>query len=138
MGGMGPGMMGTGPHGMMWGGPWTEPPAGASSDGTLPPGVEEIPPGTIVIELRQMRFEPRQATIAAGTTVLFVNRDSYPHRIVQSSLTDLGQKPAGFTSPVLSQGQRWSYTFSATGTLPILCDVAGHHLAGMVGQIVVR
>lgn len=142
VGGMGPWRMGQMPHGMMWGAgaPWMGPfdGFGSSAGGTGARTDTNIPEGATVMELRQMRFAPDKVTVPAGTTVVFINRDPYPHRVVASTLADVGRQPAGFTSPVLGQGQGWSHNFSAAGTFPILCDVGGHHLAGMVGLVMVE
>lgn len=132
--GWGGGMMGGGAmSGGMMGG-WGQPVTPAAPDGAAAPATA-IPADATVVNLQQMRFVPGTLQVKAGTTVTFVNRDAYPHRVVQSTVNDLGRRTPSFVSPVLNGGQAWSYTFTTPGTYPILCDVAGHHLAGMVGTI---
>lgn len=138
------GMMGTGRgHGMMRGGMmgggmmggWGQAaPAAVSQDGAPATG-SAIPADAIGVNLQQMRFAPATLEVKAGTAVTFVNRDGYAHRVVQSTLNDLGKRTPVFVSPILDTGSTWTYTFSEPGRYPILCDVAGHHLAGMVGVI---
>lgn len=135
-GGMGGGMMSGGMMGggMMGGGMMGgSRPAGPAAD--VPPPA--LPADAVAVDMEQLRFRPAVLTVEAGTTVTFVNRDSFAHRVVQSTVEDLGTRRFGFASPILQTNGQWSFTFTEPGTYAILCDVAGHHLAGMVGEIVV-
>lgn len=103
------------------------------------PSLEVIAaPGEVVVEMRRMRFIPEEIRIAPGTTVVFVNTDSMEHNVVQTSVERLkAREPEGFRSPSLRPGETFRYTFDKEGTFPILCDVGGHYLAGMVGMVIV-
>lgn len=105
---------------------------GQSAAKTAPAPLRE---GAVRVDLQQMRFSPARLRVKAGTTVVFTNRDPYPHRVLQSTVEDLGKAQPAFISPELQQGQSWAYTFNQPGTYAVLCDVGGHHLAGMVGGI---
>lgn len=95
-------------------------------------------PGEVVVEMRRMRFGPEEIRIAPGTTVVFVNADPMEHNVVQTTVAGLAaREPEGFRSPVLRPGETFRYTFHEEGAYPILCDVGGHHLAGMVGSVIV-
>lgn len=55
-------------------------------------------------------FNPANLTVKAGTTVVWINKDSNSKYMVTSNKTDL------FMSDHLSNGQSFSYTFNQTGT----------------------
>lgn len=91
----------------------------------------------VVVELSMMRFEPSRIQIKPGTTIRFINTDPMLHNVVQARPETLGKAPEAFRSPQLPPGESWSITLTEEGVYDILCDIAGHFLAGMVGQIVV-
>ena len=70
-------------------------------------------------------FAPVMATVAAGSTVTWTNRDDVPHNIVSTE-----QK---FKSPVLDTGEQFSHTFDAPGTYKYFCSIHPK----MTGQVVV-
>lgn len=85
-----------------------------------------------------MRFSPEEIRVAPGTTVVFVNADPMEHNVVQTTPAGLTARDyEGFRSPVLAPGEEFRYTFEDEGDFPILCDVGGHFLAGMVGSVTV-
>src|SRR4051794_24833974 len=71
------------------------------------------------------RFSPMAATIAAGATVTWTNRDDVPHNIVSTEKT--------FASPVLDTHQQFSHRFEAPGTYLYYCSIH----PTMTGRIVV-
>lgn len=90
-----------------------------------------------VVELSGMQFVPKDIRIAPGTTVVFRNTDPVEHNVVHATAATLGKEKEDFRSPELKPGDEWRLTFADEGTWDILCDIGGHYLAGMVGQIVV-
>jgi len=70
-------------------------------------------------------FSPVTATVAAGSTVTWTNRDDVPHNIVSTE-----QK---FKSPVLDTGGAFSHRFDAPGTYKYFCSLHPR----MTGQVVV-
>lgn len=90
-----------------------------------------------VIEMQAMQFTPKQARIAPGTTVVFRNADPVEHNVVHATPATLGKAKEDFRSPELQPGAEWRWTFTEEGTYDYLCEVGGHYLAGMIGQIVV-
>ncbi|NLN29472.1 MAG: nitrite reductase, copper-containing [Firmicutes bacterium] len=105
--------------------------APTGSQAAVPAGDE------IVVELAMMRFEPSRIQVPPGTTIRFVNRDPMLHNVVHARPDTLGKGPEKFRSPQLGPGDSWTLTLTVEGVYDILCDIAGHFLAGMVGQIVV-
>jgi len=70
-------------------------------------------------------FAPARASVAAGSTVTWTNRDDVPHNIVSRE-----QK---FKSPVLDTDEQFSHTFDTPGTYPYFCSIHPK----MTGQVVV-
>jgi len=70
-------------------------------------------------------FSPAAATVPAGATVTWTNRDDVPHNIVSTEKK--------FASPVLDTDQQFSHRFEAPGTYPYFCSIHPK----MTGQIVV-
>jgi plastocyanin len=79
-------------------------------------------PANISVAIKDFAFSPAALTVPAGTTVTWTNQDTLPHTVV-SDATTLFQVGAIFTSPSLSQGQKFSYTFSTPGTVTYHCSV---------------
>jgi plastocyanin len=81
--------------------------------------------GTVDVSIRTYAFQPQNVTLSPGTTVRWTNADVDPH----TTTSDTGL----WSSPTLSQGQSFQYTFNTPGTYTYHCDV--HH--GMTGTITV-
>ncbi|RSM90428.1 copper-binding protein [Kibdelosporangium aridum] len=75
------------------------------------------PAATKTVEIMGYKYTPAELTIAVGDTVTWTNHDSAPHNVV---VTD---GPEKFTSPLLQQGQTYTYTFSKAGTYSYFCSV---------------
>ena len=60
-------------------------------------------------------FGPDNVTVAAGTTVTWVNSGRAPHNVVASN--------GSFESPVLRTGESFSYTFSNVGGFGYRCTI---------------
>ena len=73
------------------------------------------------VRLSQFAFDPEELTIAAGTTVNFVNADSAAHTVTE------GTDGAAVESPIideeLQQGGSASVTFDEAGTYDITCRI---------------
>jgi plastocyanin len=66
---------------------------------------------TVLIE--GMRFQPEGLTVAAGDTVVWINRDMVPHTATSAS--------ARFDSHEIASGKSWTYTVRATGEFDYIC-----------------
>ncbi|WP_328609338.1 cupredoxin family copper-binding protein [Amycolatopsis sp. NBC_00345] len=78
------------------------------------------PPATAATQTVMMQdyaFTPASLTVQAGDTVTWIQHDTAPHDVVTTSA------PVAFRSPLLSQGQSWSYTFRTAGTYAYYCSV---------------
>lgn len=63
---------------------------------------------TKTVNIYGSTFSPKSVTITAGDTIKWVNRDNATHQVY-------GQG-GRFVSPILKQGQSWSFTFNAAGS----------------------
>src|SRR4051794_3377165 len=63
------------------------------------------------ITVSTLGFNPGSVTINPGDTVTWTNPDTATHQVTS--------KKAGFSSPVLSTGQSFSFVFKSAGTFSI-------------------
>jgi plastocyanin len=85
--------------------------------------------GPAQISIDNFNFTPSTLTVAAGTTVTWVNNDEEPHTIV-----NVGQPTRVFKSGGLDGGDTYSFVFDKPGTYDYICSIHPH----MSGQIVVK
>jgi plastocyanin len=81
-------------------------------------------PNEVIID--NFTFEPKDLTVAVGTTVKWVNHDDIPHTVVE--------KNKAFRSKALDTDDSFTYTFATAGTFDYFCSLHPH----MVGQIIVK
>ena len=77
------------------------------------------------VKIANFTFDPSTLTVKAGTTVTWVNADDIPHVVLE--------KNGKFRSPALDTDDKFSQTFSATGTVKYFCAIHPH----MTGKIVI-
>ena len=82
---------------------------------------------TSAVNIQGFAFSPTPITIHVGDTVTWTNKDSTQHSARFAGL--------GTGTPILSQGQSGSLTFSAAGTFNYDCAIHG---AAMQGTVVVQ
>jgi plastocyanin len=104
---------------------------------------KSTPHRLVVRMLDDMTFEPAQATIQAGDTVVWINSGSLPHTTTGDP--DRAMKPGNVTLPVgagpwdsgtLPEGAEYEVVFTVPGRYAYVCSL--HEMAGMVGSIDVR
>ncbi|NMH99376.1 cupredoxin domain-containing protein [Pseudonocardia acidicola] len=71
------------------------------------------PVADAAVTIANYAFSPAALTVPVGTTVTWTNTDSVPHDVSGGPLH----------SPILNQGQSWSYTFSTAGTYSYICSI---------------
>jgi amicyanin len=79
-----------------------------------------------VVTIDNFTFGPPELTVAAGTTVKWVNHDDIPHSVVN--------KDKAFRSKALDTDDSYSYTFASAGTFDYFCGLHPH----MVGKVIVK
>ena len=87
---------------------------------------EEKPASSAEVKIDNFSFGPQIITIAAGTTVTWINRDDVPHTVVSDDKI--------FKSKVLDTDEQFSYTFSKAGTYPYFCSIHPKMTAKVVVQ----
>ena len=78
------------------------------------------------ITIDNFSFTPKEITVAAGTTITWVNHDDVPHTVVSPDKK--------FRSKALDTDDQFSFTFTDAGTYSYFCSV--HPM--MTGKIVVK
>jgi plastocyanin len=79
-----------------------------------------------VVTIDNFTFSPPELTVAAGTTVKWINHDDIPHSVVENN--------KAFRSKALDTDDSYSFTFASTGTFSYFCGLHPH----MVGKIIVK
>jgi plastocyanin len=78
------------------------------------------------VTIDNFTFGPAELTVAAGTTVTWVNHDDIPHSVVQKDKT--------FRSKALDTDDSYSFTFMSPGTFDYFCGLHPQ----MVGKVIVK
>lgn len=68
---------------------------------------------TVVIE--GTRYEPQALTVRAGDTVVWINRDFFPHTVTAQA--------GGFDSKAIATGKSWKYVARKAGVFPYICTL---------------
>jgi putative membrane protein len=79
-----------------------------------------------MVTIEAMRFQPADLTVKAGDSIVWTNRDSFPHTATSQA--------GGFDSDEIAAGRSWTYTAATAGEFPYLCTL--HR--GMKGTLRVR
>jgi plastocyanin len=69
------------------------------------------------VEMTGYKFVPADLTVNVGDMVTWTNHDSAPHNVVVT------EGPEKFTSPLIQQGQSFTYMFAKAGTYSYYCSV---------------
>ncbi len=91
-----------------------------------PAGPQEDSNDKYRIAIDNFSFTPASLTVAAGTTVTWVNRDDVPHTVVSTEKK--------FKSPVLDTTEQFSYKFTDPGTYEYYCSIHPK----MTGKVIVQ
>ncbi len=60
-------------------------------------------------------FSPVDLSVKAGETILWVNKDPYPHTATS--------RTGGIESPEIASGKSWKYTANEKGDYPYICSL---------------
>jgi plastocyanin len=80
-----------------------------------PVATQAVPPPASPVNLAISGFAFPPATVRRGATVTWTNRDPVAHDVAASS--------AGFVSPTLNEGESFSRSFDASGTISYICSI---------------
>jgi plastocyanin len=90
-------------------------------------------PGPSQVFMQNIAFNPTTRTVAAGTTVTWVNQDGVGHTVTYDS-----GPGSSFDSGTLAGQGSFSVTFNTVGAVQYHCKIHGSPGAGMHGTIVVQ
>ena len=79
----------------------------------LAAGAATRKPATHTITIEGSRFDPSTLAVAAGDTVVFVNKDPFPHTATP--------RAGAFNSQSIAAGQSWTYTAAKQGDFAYTC-----------------
>jgi plastocyanin len=83
--------------------------------GALAAGVGAIAadkPATHTVVIEGLKFVPEMLTVKRGDTVVWINKDPYPHTATAKGVFDSG---------AIAEGRSWKYTAQEPGEHPYLC-----------------
>ena len=84
----------------------TVPPTAAARDAT--------PPTRHVVIMEGTQYEPAMLTVKRGETVVWINKDPFPHTITA---------PGVFDSRSIAAGKSWKYKARRAGEFPYVCTL---------------
>jgi plastocyanin len=74
-----------------------------------------VEPKTHTVTVDALRFQPESLTIAAGDTVVWVNKDPFPHTATS--------KAGGFDSGEIATAESWKYSAVKKGEFEYICTL---------------
>lgn len=75
-----------------------------------------IPGGaTHTVTIEGMRFNPERLAIEVGETVVWANKDLFPHTATSNA--------GGFDSQQIASGESWRHTFGKKGKFAYVCTL---------------
>jgi plastocyanin len=92
------------------GGPTSDTPGATTNDEAMQPlGV----PDTVIVTIRDFRYQPERIEIAVGDVVIWRNDDTIAHTVTADG--------EAFVSPLLEPGEEWARHFTAPGMYSYHC-----------------
>lgn len=79
------------------------------------------PAKPVIMDQKNLKFDPHVMVVLKGTTVNFLNSDSVGHNVFWPSIS--GNKKLAHNLGTWPQGQVKSFTFNDLGSAPLLCNV---------------
>ena len=77
------------------------------------PHADASHPDTVVVTIRQLRYERDTIRVKVGDVVVWRNGDPLEHTVTADS--------AAFESPLIKPGESWSHRFTAAGRFAYHC-----------------
>ena len=74
----------------------------------------ETRPATHTVTIDGSRFDSGDLTVQAGDTVVWVNKDMFPHTVTSET--------GGFDSQSIASGESWKYRATKKGEFAYLCS----------------
>jgi plastocyanin len=70
-------------------------------------------PGTHTVVIEGLRFDPETLDVKAADTIVWVNKDPFPHTATSTA--------GGFDSHEIAAGKSWKFTPKETGVFAYVC-----------------
>jgi plastocyanin len=84
--------------------------------GSRPDATADIPkPATHTVTMEATGFQPAILTVKAGDSVVWVNKDPFPHTATSGT--------GGFDSDVILPDKSWTYTPTTKGEFAYICTL---------------
>ena len=89
---------------------------GLLSCGSNPGAAADAPkPATHTVTIEGTSFQPAMLTVKAGDSVVWVNKDPFPH----TATSEAGR----FDSAIIAPDKSWTYTPKRKGKFPYICTL---------------
>lgn len=75
----------------------------------------------VVVDQRNLMFQPHIVVVQAGTTVDFLNSDNVAHNVFWPAIS--GDKKAAHNLGTWPKGEKKPFKFDKPGVVPLLCNV---------------
>ena len=72
-------------------------------------------PTTHAVSIENMQFQPEVVTASSGDTIVWTNKDLFPHTVTSTS--------GDFDSREIKPGDSWTYRVSKAGDLAYICSI---------------
>lgn len=72
-------------------------------------------PVTHTVTIEEMQFKPAELTVKVGDSIVWVNKDMFPHTATS--------KAEAFDSQQIDPGQSWTYRVVTKGAGPYICSL---------------
>lgn len=88
---------------------------------SVAPGTAAGPakPVTHTVNIDGTAFVPPKVTVATGDTIVWVNKDPYPHTATSATTP----KNGGFDSKSIAGDKSWKFTAKKKGDYPYICSI---------------
>jgi plastocyanin len=89
---------------------------GLLSSSMSPAAAAPEPPKPVThrVAIDATSFQPMTLTVKAGDTIVWVNKDPFPHTVTSEA--------GGFDSRTIAADESWSYKASKKGEFPYICS----------------
>jgi plastocyanin len=87
----------------------------------------ECPSGAVVIAMKDIKFDPEDATAEAGQEVCWVNEDTIDHNAVD-------EETGAFRSELFGKDETFTTTIDEPGTIDYVCTIH----PGMTGTLTIN
>jgi plastocyanin len=79
---------------------------------SVPGAAAQAPAATHTVTIEGTRFQPSTLTVSAGDTVVWINKDPFPHTVTAAR---------GFDSKSIAADASWKYRATEVGEFPYTC-----------------